>query len=95
MDKPLQDLEQEFEDIELNKDFTLDECTFFSDDKAVIFSPFTTETLLCEKTVLDALGALAHCDRQKSINVFRDISPDFYNEVLTKLISMRIISLKK
>ncbi len=83
------------EDIKINEAFTLNECTFCKGDRVVIFSPITAEILLCEKTMLDTLGALIDCSRYKSIEEVSEHTPHFFNEILSKLISMRIVVLNK
>lgn len=93
-------VKQPFEDIEIgnikiNDAFVLNECSFVQGDKVVIFSPMTAETLLCEKTMLDTLGALIDCKGYQSIEKVRERTPHFFNEILSKLISMRIIVVDK
>ncbi|CAE6949587.1 hypothetical protein AB3Y13_06675 [Vibrio alginolyticus] len=90
---PFEDIK--IEDIKINEAFTLNECTFCKGDRVVVFSPITAETLLCEKTILDTLGALIDCNRYQSIEEVRELTPHFFNEILSKLISMRIVLLNK
>ncbi|MBC7004724.1 hypothetical protein BIZ37_19360 [Photobacterium sp. BZF1] len=71
--------------------FDLDCCSFISDDKAVIFSPFTCESLLCDKSVYDLLKFLS----EENKNDYFVSIPEAKSEVLDKLLSMRIIKLKE
>ncbi len=81
--------------IKINEAFSLNECTFCMADKVVIFSPITAETLLCKNTILDTLGALINCNGYQSIEEVRERTPHFFDEILSKLISMRIIVFNK
>ncbi len=81
--------------VKINEAFTLKECTFCKGDRVVIFSPITAETLLCEKTMLDTLEALIDCNGYQSIEEVRESTPHFFDQILSKLISMRIIVLDK
>ncbi len=95
MSSSLETIPHSHEEIKINDAFTLNECTFCMGDKVVIFSPITAETLLCEKTVLDTLGALIDSNGVLSIEEVRQRTPHFFDEILSKLISMRIIVLNK
>ncbi len=95
MSIPLEAMAHSHEEIKVNEAFTLSECTFCMGDKVVIFSPITAETLLCEKTVLDTLGALIDSNGVRSIEEVRNRTPHYFDEILSKLISMRIIVLNK
>lgn len=95
MSSTLEAVAHPLEDIKINEAFTLNECTFSMGDKVVIFSPVTAETLLCEKSVLDTLDALIDSNGYRTIEEVRERTPHFFDEILSKLISMRIIVLNK
>ncbi len=79
--------------IKVNEDYCLDDCVFFSENDAVIFSPFTSETLLCERSVLDFLISL---DNQSvPIEEVMGEGRKCIDEIIEKLVSMRIILLKE
>lgn len=81
--------------IKVNEDYCLDDCVFFSDNDAVIFSPFTSETLLCERSVLDFLVSLDNKNQSVPIEEVMGEGRKCINEIIEKLVSMRIILLKE
>lgn len=82
--------------VQVNEAFCIDDCVFADDKKAVIFSPFTSETLLCERIVLDFLSSLIKAQGQHTtLNDLMDKRHESLNEITEKLVSMRIILLKE
>lgn len=61
----------------------------------MIFSPFTIETLLCERSVLDFLVSLSNKNRSVPIEEMMEENHEHIDEIIEKLVSMRIILLKE
>lgn len=81
-------------EFKVNNEFCLSEYIFIDCTKAVIFSPFTSETLLCERRILDFFQLFQDNANLSLEDIEQNNSQDI-NDILTKLISMRIILLKE
>ena len=81
----------EFNKITINEAFCIKDCIFKSEDKAVLFSPFSLETLLCEVCVIDFITYLSKGKQKQSVISLLNKS---HVEIIEKLISMKILLLK-
>ena len=74
----------------LNLDFEKKDCIYIDDDKAVIFSPFTQETLLCD---LNAAQFIDQIDKNSkfTLNTHPLYTLHGVEKLVDKLIVMRIL----
>jgi len=80
----------------LNRQFSIKECVYLCNDNGVVFSPMTTETLLCDKKLVTYLIALEQdLNAEESLKIFKDSNPSYANEVLKRLLDMHIIFIKE
>jgi hypothetical protein len=83
------------DNIEINPAFCLKDSVLTSEHNVVIFSPFTCETLLCERKALSLLVDLAQKKNNPSKVKISQHETQWINDIIVKLISMRIILLKE
>lgn len=76
--------------LRLNPEFEPQDCTYSHQDKAVIFSPFTQETVLCESSALQLLNLIAKSPSHK-LNASSLDSLQGADQLIDKFIAMRIL----
>ncbi|OLQ75523.1 hypothetical protein BIT28_23110 [Photobacterium proteolyticum] len=80
------------EHIVLNREFSIALCTFKHQSRSVIYSPFTSESMLCDisvVTLLERLGdAGSHADE---IDLFMSKHPQPAPGVIEQLLAMQIL----
>lgn len=79
-------------DLVLNEQFSLENCSFFDEHDAVIFSSLTQETLLC---TLPVLVFLENLNEHGNISEALRLLPSehiYVKELLNQLVQMRILT---
>lgn len=85
------------EQFSLHSSFSIKDCTYSSGSNGVIYSPFNSETLLCDLSVIRFLSLLeSHRSRNTAIKeLTKSHHPSLVAEVLTQLKAMRVIQVQE
>lgn len=80
------------ERIELNGKFSIIYCTFKHQSRSVIYSPFTSESMLCDISVVELLERLSHADCMTGeVDSYVKKRPESALGVIKELLSMQIL----
>lgn len=76
----------------LNDSFSINEFIFQYEGNGVIYSPYTSEVLLCTQSVIDFVNHLNKKRNQQRTSInFVFENANYHREIVEKLISMDII----
>lgn len=80
------------EHIVLNSEFSVALCTFKHKSRCVIYSPFTSESMLCDISVVTLLERLGDAGwRGEELDYLMNTHPQSTSEVIEQLLSMQIL----
>lgn len=74
----------------LDEQFSVKECTYVSDDKGVIYSPANSETIMCDKKVVDLIKLIEDSALQESIEQLLKNNPLDWEEIIRILLNMHV-----
>lgn len=76
----------------LNGEFSLATCSFMYQSRCVVYSPFTTESMLCDRSVVGLLERLSEADTlANEVDNFISEHPQSAARVIEQLLSMQIL----
>ncbi len=79
--------------VTIHPSFSINECTFLSEGRGVIYSPFIGETLLCEPSVIDYLVQLT-VEPDMSFKQLLKTHPAKAKNVIQQLAELHIIEIQ-
>lgn len=78
--------------IELNSEFSIIHCTFKHQSRSVIYSPFTSESMLCDISVVELLERLSNADCMTGeVDRYVKKRPESALGLIKQLLSMQIL----
>ncbi len=78
----------------ISPDYCIEENSFIDRDEAVLYSPFTHETLLCQTSVIQALTSLSATSKPICSAFAQLVKPQDSLEIANRLIRMKIVQLE-
>lgn len=85
-------VETEVKHHRIHQSFSTSDCTYYSKDNCVIYSPITNETILCKKDVLDLLVRIESLNEpDRTLDQFTQQNSEYGFNVVKQLVTMKIL----